>query len=115
MPESIERAHCHRGHKQYQGESPVRTRPYVQSPHGEKNGYIGDGEPSWGERGERPKRTTYPEPAATHTGGLRVIHEREKTFFRVGPEEREAQAETVIPYWEERSMRYRLFSQMSQS
>jgi pyruvate formate-lyase/glycerol dehydratase family glycyl radical enzyme len=105
-------------YKQYQGRVsvPVLRALTFKALMERKTVYIGDGELIVGERGERPKRTpTYPELCCHTLEDFRVIHEREKTFFRVGPEEREAQAETVIPYWEERSMRYRLFSQMSQS
>lgn len=76
--------------------------------------YIGDGELIVGERGERPKRTpTYPELCCHTLEDFQIINDREKTFFRVSPEARKAKEEIIIPYWEKRSMRHKLFSQMS--
>ncbi|HHX29170.1 MAG: trans-4-hydroxy-L-proline dehydratase [Bacillota bacterium] len=103
-------------YKEYQGKVsvPVLRALTFKALMEKKAVYIGERELIVGERGERPKRTpTYPELCCHTLQDFQVINDREKTFFRVSPEARKAQAETVIPYWEERSMRHRLFSQMT--
>ena len=76
--------------------------------------HIGEGELIVGERGERPKTTpTYPELCCHTLDDFTVIDSREKTFFRVSEEARRVQAEEIIPFWRERSMRKRIFDEMS--
>ncbi len=75
---------------------------------------INPGELIVGERGPAPKATpTYPE-ICTHTpADFDVLDTREKVWFRVGDEERQIQRDTVIPFWSGRSLRDRLFAEMS--
>lgn len=103
-------------YKEYQGKvsTPVLRALTFKALMERKAVYIGEGELIVGERGERPKRTpTYPDLCCHTLEDFRIINDREKTFFRVDSEARRAQAEIVIPYWEKRSMRHKLFSQMS--
>ena len=103
-------------YKEYQGKvsTPVLRALVFKALMEKKAIYIGEGELIVGERGERPKRTpTYPELCCHSLEDFQIINDREKTFFRVDDDARRAQAETIIPYWEKRSMRYKLFSQMS--
>ena len=79
-----------------------------------KDIFIGDGELIVGERGGRPKATpTFPELCCHTLEDFRVINDREKTFFKVDPETRRVQAEGIIPFWERRSIRRRIFDEMS--
>ena len=76
--------------------------------------WIGEGELIVGERGEAPAATpTYPELCCHTLDDFRVMNERERIFFRVGEEARRIQAERIIPYWEERSMRARILKEMT--
>jgi len=75
--------------------------------------HIGDGELIVGERGPKPKATpTYPELCCHTLEDLEVLPSRGKTPFAVDEETRTRYAETVIPYWRDRSMRHRVFSAM---
>lgn len=75
---------------------------------------VNDGELIVGERGPGPKETpTYPE-ICTHTqNDLEVLDTREKIRFSVSGESRKIQAEEIAPFWQGRSMRDRLLSEMS--
>ena len=76
--------------------------------------FIGDGELIVGERGDLPKATpTYPELCCHTLEDFGVIDSREKTFFRVAQEARDAQADEIIPFWEDRAIRRRLLDQMT--
>ena len=68
--------------------------------------YIGAEELIVGERGPAPKATpSYPELCCHSMQDLEILHTREKISYRVDEEARCIQAETVIPYWQGRSMR----------
>jgi formate C-acetyltransferase len=76
--------------------------------------YIGDGELIVGERGPEPKASpTYPELCCHSLEDLDVLHNREKIAYRVSDEVRAAYRDRVIPFWQGRSMRDLLFSQMT--
>jgi trans-4-hydroxy-L-proline dehydratase len=76
--------------------------------------YIGEGELIVGERGPRPKATpTYPELCCHTLQDLDILDTREKISFAVPPEAREAYRDRVIPFWHDRSMRQRIFEQMT--
>lgn len=77
--------------------------------------YIGEDELIVGERGPAPKATpTYPELCCHTVEDLTVIDSRKKIFFRVSDTEIRIQAQQIIPYWQGRSMRDRIFALMSQ-
>lgn len=79
-----------------------------------KEVFVAVGELIVGERGDRPKSTpTYPELCCHTLEDFDVIDSREKTFFRVSRQARQAQAEEIIPFWEERSIRKRILDQMT--
>ncbi|MFH1687967.1 MAG: trans-4-hydroxy-L-proline dehydratase [bacterium] len=71
---------------------------------------VNDGELIVGERGPVPKATpTFPD-ICTHTGeDLDVLNTREKIWFRVSPEDRRYQTESIMPFWQGRSLRERIF------
>jgi len=78
-----------------------------------KNLYIGDGELIVGERGPAPKAVpTFPELTCHSGEDLRILNDREMTSYRVKKEDIAKYEETIVPYWQGRSMRDRIFSQV---
>jgi len=75
---------------------------------------VNDGELIVGERGPEPKSTpTYPE-ICTHTlKDYDILHNREKVSFKVDDNTLKSQERTVIPFWSGRSIRDRIFNQVS--
>ncbi len=75
--------------------------------------YIEPGELIVGERGPKPKATpTYPELCCHSLEDLDILNTREKISFAVAAEARDVYQTTVIPFWRERSMRYRMFEEL---
>jgi len=73
--------------------------------------YIGDGELLVGERGPFPKAvSTFPELTCHSTEDLRILNSRSMASYRVAEEDIRRYAEEVIPYWQGRSMRERIFN-----
>ena len=114
---SIERAQLVDAiYRRHQGEVPVPVlRALVFKELMEKKVlWIGEGELIVGERGEAPAATpTYPELCCHTLEDLQVMNDRERIFFKVGDEARRVQAEQIIPYWQERSMRARILREMT--
>jgi formate C-acetyltransferase len=78
-----------------------------------KSLYIGEGELIVGERGPAPKVVpTFPELTCHSAADLRILNDRSMTSYRVAEEDISRYEETVIPYWQGRSMRDRIFSQV---
>jgi len=76
--------------------------------------HIGEDELIVGERGPEPKATpTYPELCCHTLEDLRILATRGKTPFQVDEDTRSLYADTVIPFWDGRSMRDRVFAVMS--
>jgi formate C-acetyltransferase len=76
--------------------------------------YIGDGELIVGEKGPAPKATpTYPELCCHSLADLDILNSREKIPFAVSDRARQVYAEAIIPFWQGRSMRDLLFSEMT--
>jgi len=72
--------------------------------------YLDPDEPIVGERGAEPKATpTYPELTCHSLDDLRLLGSREKTRYRVSDEVIQAYEQKIIPFWEGRSLRDRLF------
>ncbi len=77
--------------------------------------HIGEDELIVGERGPGPKATpTYPELCCHTLEDLRILPTRGKTPFQVDEGTHALYADTVIPFWDGRSMRDRVFAAMSQ-
>jgi len=77
--------------------------------------YIGQDELIVGEKGPTPKATpTYPELCCHSLHDLDVLDSRQKISFAVSDETRRAYADTVIPFWRGRSMRDRIFAEMTE-
>lgn len=76
---------------------------------------INEGELIVGERGPEPKSTpTYPEITAHSLEDLRILNTREKTSFLVDEETMKIYEKKIIPYWKGRSIRDRIFREMTQ-
>jgi len=75
---------------------------------------IGGGELIVGERGERSQATpTFPELCCHTLEDLELINNRKKISFTVNQEVKGTQKEKIIPYWKNRSMRSRIFKEMT--
>lgn len=75
---------------------------------------IGDGELIVGERGPAPKATpTYPELCSHSAEDLRLLDTRTRTPFAVSEDAFTTLTEEVIPFWQGRSMREKVFAAMS--
>jgi len=75
---------------------------------------ISEGELIVGERGEAPRATpTFPELCCHTLEDLELINNRKKISFTVNQEVKGTQKEKIIPYWKNRSMRSRIFKEMT--
>ncbi|NOR87102.1 MAG: formate C-acetyltransferase/glycerol dehydratase family glycyl radical enzyme, partial [Bacteroidales bacterium] len=73
--------------------------------------YIGDGELIIGERGPAPQQTpTYPEVCIHTIKDLKIVDERPKVSFQVSDQTKQVFRDKLIPYWEGKSQRDRIFS-----
>ena len=76
--------------------------------------YFGEGELIVGEKGASPQSApTFPELCCHTLEDMQVMNDRDLIFFKSTGEDIQFQKETVIPYWEKRSIRYRLLESMS--
>lgn len=76
--------------------------------------YIGEDELVVGERGDAPKATsTYPEVTIHSLKDLDALDSRKKIPFSVSRETRDTYEKEIIPFWQGRSMRERIFSLVS--
>jgi pyruvate formate-lyase/glycerol dehydratase family glycyl radical enzyme len=74
-----------------------------------------EGELIVGEKGPAPKATpTYPELCCHSLEDLDILNSREKTSFAVSPQARQLYEETIIPFWRGKTMREKLFSEMTE-
>ncbi len=79
-----------------------------------KTVYVGADELIVGERGPAPKATpTYPELTCHSADDLRILDSRPKTAYGVSDGDLALYEQEIIPYWQGRSMRERIFAQMS--
>ncbi|HHS98508.1 MAG TPA: glycyl radical protein [Chloroflexi bacterium] len=76
--------------------------------------YIGEGELIVGEKGPFPKAApTYPELCCHSLEDLDILNSREKISFVVTEEARRVYEEEIIPFWKGKSMRDRIFREMT--
>jgi formate C-acetyltransferase len=67
-----------------------------------------------GEKGPLPKATpTYPELCCHSLNDLDILNSREKIPFAVSPEALAVYRNVIIPFWEEKSLRETIFSEMT--
>jgi formate C-acetyltransferase len=77
--------------------------------------YIGDGELIVGERGPAPKATpTYPELCCHSLKDFQILNDRKKISFAVDDQTRKLYENRIIPFWRNRTIRERIFSEMSE-
>jgi pyruvate formate-lyase/glycerol dehydratase family glycyl radical enzyme len=77
---------------------------------------INPGELIVGERGPAPRATpTYPEICCHSLEDLTILDTRPKIPYAVSDEVRKAYAETVIPFWKGRTIREKIFAEMTTS
>jgi pyruvate formate-lyase/glycerol dehydratase family glycyl radical enzyme len=94
--------------------APVRRALAFQYLMEHKQVYVGAGELIVGEKGPAPKATpTYPELCCHSLQDLDILDSREKISFKVSPEARRTYQETIIPFWQGRTMRELLFQEMT--
>ncbi len=68
-----------------------------------------------GEKGPFLKNApTFPELCCHSLEDLDLLHQREKTSFKVSPEARASYEETIIPFWKGKSMRELIFNEMTE-
>lgn len=73
--------------------------------------YIGDDELIVGERGPKPKAVpTFPELTCHSVEDLEVLNSRELQRYTISREDIETYAKEVIPFWEGKTQRERIFS-----
>lgn len=76
---------------------------------------INDGELIVGERGPAPKATpTYPELTTHSLQDLDILNSRNKIPFKVNNETRKAYKDVIIPFWQGKTIRDKIFSEMSE-
>lgn len=79
-----------------------------------KSLYIGEGELIVGEKGDGPQSSpTFPELCCHTVEDLHVMNDRDLIDFKVKEEDYSFQETTIIPYWEKRSIRYKILKHMS--
>ena len=77
--------------------------------------YLGEGELIVGEKAGGPQQApTFPELCCHTLEDMRVMDARELISFKVSDEALKAQEETIIPYWQGRSIREKLLNSMTQ-
>src|SRR5512137_2911470 len=78
-----------------------------------KTVYLGDDELIVGERGPRPKAVpTFPELTCHSLEDLKILDSRAKTWYRTDAATLKLYRETIVPYWQGRSMRDRMFAEL---
>ncbi len=76
--------------------------------------YLGTGELIVGEKGPRPKAApTFPELCCHSLNDLRLLDSREKIPFAVDEAARQVYADSIVPFWQGRTMRELLFAEMT--
>lgn len=79
-----------------------------------KNISIGEGELIVGEKGRGPQAApTFPDLCCHTVEDLHVMNDRELIKFTVKEEDYEFQEKTIIPFWEERSIRSKILKHMT--
>jgi pyruvate formate-lyase/glycerol dehydratase family glycyl radical enzyme len=74
---------------------------------------LNEGELIVGERGAEPKATpTYPEVCCHSLQDLEILNNREKISFKVSEETKQKADEIIIPFWNSKSIRDKIFTQV---
>ena len=105
-------------YKEHQGKysTPVLRALVFKELCAKKTIYIGDDELIVGERGPFPKSvSTFPELTCHSAEDLHILNNRDMTSFKISDTDIERYAEEVVPFWQGRSMRDRVFSQVPEA
>jgi formate C-acetyltransferase len=95
--------------------APVRRALAFQYLMEHKTICINEGELIVGEKGSAPKATpTYPELCCHSLKDLYILNSREKTRFAVSERARQVYQDTIIPFWQGKSMRDLIFREMTE-
>ena len=95
--------------------APVRRALAFQYLMEHKTICINEGELIVGEKGPAPKATpTYPELCCHSLQDLDILNSREKTRFAVSERARQVYQDTIIPFWQDKSMRDLIFREMTE-
>lgn len=74
---------------------------------------VNEGELIVGERGDRPAAVpTYPEIVVHSLKDLRILNDRPRIPYRVAGDTRQVYRDRIIPYWQDRCIRTRIFREM---
>src|SRR6056300_1494692 len=77
--------------------------------------YLGDDELIVGERGPAPKATpTYPELTCHSVEDFNVLNNRDQQRYTISEEDIDTYAREVIPYWQGKTIRERIFNHVPQ-
>lgn len=104
-------------YKKYEGSVSIPTLRALAFKHimANKAIYIGAEELIVGERGEKPKATpTYPELCCHSLEDLKIINDRPTVYFTIEQRTQDIQKGTIIPFWQERSLRHKIFAAMEE-
>ena len=75
---------------------------------------INEGELIVGEKGDAPQGSpTFPELCCHTLEDMEIMDKREQIFFRVSEADKKIQAEKIIPFWQNRSIRKLIFDHMT--
>ncbi len=103
-------------YKMYEGKVSVPELRALTLKHifSHKKLYIGDGELIVGEKGDYPQAApTFPELCCHTLEDMHNMNDRKVVNFTVTDEDLKIQAEQIIPYWEDRSMRKKILDSMT--
>lgn len=106
-----------KAYKEYAGavSSPVMRALAFKQIMQDKTIYIGEDELIVGERGAEPGATsTFPELCCHTIKDFEVMNARENVNFTVTEEDKRIQEEMIIPFWENRSTRYKMFEELDE-
>lgn len=104
-------------YKKYEGKVsvPVLRALVLKEIMSKKELCINEGELIVGERGEKPAYTpTYPELCCHTIEDMGIMNKRKNISFKVDEESKRIQEEMIIPYWEKRSIRHKILSNMTE-
>ena len=94
--------------------APVKRALAFQAIMARKAISIDDGELIVGERGPAPKATyTYPEICCHSLEDLAILDIRERTSFKVDDGTRNLYRDRIIPFWNRKTMREKIFAEMT--
>lgn len=115
---SMERAKLFtEAYKKYEGKVEVPVLRALAFKHFMENRtlYIGKGELIVGEKGDSPQGApTFPELCCHTLDDFEIMNSREKIAFKVSDKDKDFQKQEIIPYWEKRAIKEKIFKSMTE-